>query len=84
MNAKKNKGWDWTAILILLLFSVALSAIGIDIVDNPLSWFLLNGLFLWATGHAYRKGIYEGGEIAMEICHKGFDELTERLNAQRH
>lgn len=61
------KSLDWTGFGIYLAFNVVLSAIGIDIIDNTLSWFALNGLLLFNDMHQYRRGIMTGGEIMLEV-----------------
>jgi hypothetical protein len=59
--------FDWTGFLIYLLFNTTLWAIGIDIIDNPISWILLNALLVWSDSRSYRNGLVEGGETVKKL-----------------
>ena len=60
------KGFDFVGFSINILFNTALVAIGINLIDNPVSFCLLNALFIWADIHSYNRGLNNGRNIVLD------------------
>lgn len=58
---------DWTSVALYAVFSLVLASIGILPLENPISWLLLNAVYLANDVHQFNRGLYEGGEIVKRI-----------------
>lgn len=58
--------FDWKGYLIYLAYNTFLAAIGINLVDNPLSWVVLNAMFVLSDTRSYRRGLEQGRNIVLD------------------
>lgn len=58
---------DWTSVALYAVFSLVLASIGILPLENPISWLLLNAVYLANDVHQFNRGLYKGGEIVKQI-----------------
>ena len=58
---------DWTGVGLYCAFSVVLLSIGIVPLENPISWLLLNVVYLANGIHQFNLGFQRGGEIVKKI-----------------
>lgn len=58
---------DWTGVAIYAAFLLVLASIGILPLEQPVSWLLLNAVYLANDVHQFNRGLYKGGEIVKQI-----------------
>lgn len=58
---------EWTSVALYAAFSLVLASIGILPLENPISWLLLNAVYLANDVHQFNRGLYKGGEIVKQI-----------------